>query len=60
MRIQDAIEMVVDLRKMVKKRTLRWYGHIWRSSGMAENNSARDSEKEQEGEEDRIRDSNTT
>ena len=35
-RIQNAIEVHDDLLTMVKKRKLRWYGHISRSSGMAE------------------------
>ena len=34
-RIQNAIGMHDDLLTMVKKRKLRWYGHISRSSGMA-------------------------
>ena len=34
-RIQNAIGVHDDLLTMVKKRTLRWYGHISRSSGMA-------------------------
>ena len=34
-RIQDAVGMHDDLITMVKKRKLRWYGHISRSSGMA-------------------------
>ena len=34
-RIQNAIEMHNDLLTMVKKRKLRWYGHISRCSGMA-------------------------
>ena len=34
-RIQNAIKMHDDLLTMVKKRKLRWYGHISRSSGMA-------------------------
>ena len=34
-RIQNAIEVHDDLLTMVKKRKLRWYGHISRSSGMA-------------------------
>ena len=33
-RIQNAIRVYDDLT-MVKKRKLRWYGHISRSSGMA-------------------------
>ena len=33
-RIQDAIGMHGDLLTMVKKRKLRWYGHISRPSGM--------------------------
>ena len=34
-RIQNATGMHDDLLTMVKKRKLRWYGHISRSSGMA-------------------------
>ena len=34
-RIQNAIGMHDDLLTMVKKRKLKWYGHISRSSGMA-------------------------
>ena len=34
-RIQNAIGVQYDLLTMVKKRKLRWYGHISRSSGMA-------------------------
>ena len=34
-RIQNAIGVRDDLLTMVKKRKLRWYGHISRSSGMA-------------------------
>ena len=34
-RIQNAIGMHDDLLIMVKKRKLKWYGHISRSSGMA-------------------------
>ena len=34
-RIQSAIGVHDDLLTMVKKRKLRWYGHISRSSGMA-------------------------
>ena len=34
-RIQNAIGVHDDLITMVKKRKLRWYGHISRSSGMA-------------------------
>ena len=34
-RIQNAIGVHDGLLTMVKKRTLRWYGHISRSSGMA-------------------------
>ena len=34
-RTQNATGMHDDLRTMVKKRKLRWYGHISRSSGMA-------------------------
>ena len=34
-RIQNAIEVHDDLLNMVKTRTLRWYGHISRSSGIA-------------------------
>ena len=34
-RIQDAIGVHDDLQTMVKKRKLRWYGHISRSSGMS-------------------------
>ena len=33
--IQNAIGVHDDLQTMVKKRKLRWYGHILRSSGMA-------------------------
>ena len=35
-RIQNAILMHDDLLIMVKKRKLRWYGHISRSSSMAQ------------------------
>ena len=34
-RIQNATEAHDDLKTMVKKRKLRWHGHISRSSGMA-------------------------
>ena len=34
-RIQNAVGVHDDLLTMVKKRKLRWYGHISRSSGMA-------------------------
>ena len=34
-RIQNAIGVQDDLLTMVKKRKLRWYGHISRSSGMS-------------------------
>ena len=34
-RIQNAIGVHDDLPTMVKKRKLRWYGHISRSSGIA-------------------------
>ena len=34
-RIQNAIGVQDDLLTMVKKRKLRWYGHISRSSDMA-------------------------
>ena len=34
-RIQNALGVHDDLLTMVKKRKLRWYGHISRSSGMA-------------------------
>ena len=34
-RIQNAIGVHDDVLTMVKKRKLRWYGHISRSSGMA-------------------------
>ena len=34
-RIQNAIGVHDDLLTMIKKRQLRWYGHISRSSGMA-------------------------
>ena len=34
-RIQNAIRVHDDLLSMVKKRKLKWYGHISRSSGMA-------------------------
>ena len=34
-KIQNAIGVHDDLIAMVKKRKLRWYGHISRSSGMA-------------------------
>ena len=34
-RVQNAIGVHDDLLTMVKKRKLRWYGHISRSSGMA-------------------------
>ena len=35
-RIQNAIGVLDDLLSMVKKWKLRWYGHISRSSGMAQ------------------------
>ena len=35
-RIQNAIGVYGDLLTMVKKRKVRWYGHISRSSSMAE------------------------
>ena len=54
LRIQNAIGVHDDPLTMVKKRKLRWYGHISRSSGMAE--FCRGQRKEQEGKEDRRRD----
>ena len=55
-RIQNAIAVHDDLT-MVKKRKLRCYGHISRSSGMA---NCRGQWKEQEGEEDRRKDGKIT
>ena len=43
-RIQNAIGVNDDLLSMVKKRQLRWYGYISRSSGMT-NNSSGDSKR---------------
>ena len=44
-RIQNAIGLHDDLLTMIKKRKLRWYGHISRSSGMVKDNSAGESER---------------
>ena len=43
-RIQNAFGVHDDLLTVVKKRKLSWYGHISKSSGMADN-SAGDSER---------------
>ena len=51
-RIQNAIGVNDDLLTMVKKRNLRWYGHILRSSGMTKTIL----QETVEGEEDRRRD----
>ena len=37
-RIQNAIGVLNDLLTMVKKRKLRWYGSVSRSSGMVKTN----------------------
>ena len=58
-RIQITIGVHNDLLTMVKKRKLRWYGHISRSSGMAKT-ILQGRWKEQEGEEDRRRDGKIT
>ena len=55
-RIQNSTGVDDDLLTMVKKRKLRWYGHISRSSGM-ERNFCRG---RQEGEKDRRRDGKIT
>ena len=44
-RIQNAIGVHDDLLTMVKKRKLRWYGHISRSFGMAKTILQGDSER---------------
>ena len=57
-RIQNATGVYDDLLTMVRKRKLRWYGHISRSSCMAK--TLLQETKEQEGEEDRRRDGKIT
>ena len=55
-RIQNAIGVHNDLLTMVKKRKLRWYGHISRSSGMAKTvKGARRRGRQKEGWEDNIK-----
>ena len=60
-RIQNAIGVHDDLLTMVKKRKLRWYGHISRSSGMAKTilrgtvNGARRRERQKKRREDNIK-----
>ena len=49
-RIQNAIGVHDDLLTMVKKRKLRWYGHISRSSGMARDGERSKKEKKTEEE----------
>ena len=56
-RLQNAIGVHDDLLTMVKKRKLRWYRPISRSSGMAKTILQG---KEQKGEEDRRRDRKIT
>ena len=56
-RIQNAIGVHDNLITMVKKRKLRWYGHISRSFGMAKTILQR---TVKEGEEDRRRDGKIT
>ena len=57
--IQNAVGVHDDLLTMVKKRKLRWYGHISRSSNMAKT-ILQGAVKEQEGEADRRRNGKTT
>ena len=58
-RIQNAIGVHDDLLIILKKRKLRWYGHISRSSGMTKT-ILQATGDEQEGEEDRRRDGKVT
>ena len=44
-KIQQAIGPHEDLLTTVKRRKLKWYGHIFRSSGLAKNQLARHSER---------------
>ena len=58
-RIQNATGVHDDLLTMVKKRKLRWYGHISRPSGMAKT-ILQGTVKGAEGEEDRSGDGKIT
>ena len=44
-KIQQAIGPHKDLLTIVKRRKLQWYGHVSRSSGLAQNHLARHSER---------------
>ena len=44
-KIQQAIGPYDDLLTTVKRRKLKWYGHVSRSSGLAKNHLARHSER---------------
>ena len=44
-RIQQAIGPHKDLLTIVKRHKLQWYGHVFRSSGLAKNHLARHSER---------------
>ena len=44
-KIQQAIGPHEDLPTMVKRRKLQWYGHVPRSSGLAQNHLTRHSER---------------
>ena len=44
-KIQQAIRPHEDLRTIVKRRKLRWFGHVSRSSGLGQNHLARHSER---------------
>ena len=57
--IQKAIGVHYDLLTMIKKRKLRWYGHISRSSGMAKT-ILQGTMKGEKREEDRRRDRKIT
>ena len=43
--IQQTIGPLEDLLTIVKRRKLQWYGHVFRSSGLAKNHLARHSER---------------
>ena len=45
-KIQQAIGPHKDLLTIVKRHKLQWYGHVFRSSGLAKNHLARHSERE--------------
>ena len=49
-KIQQAIGLHEDLLTIVKRRKLQWYGHVFRSSGLAKNIS----QGTVKGEEDKV------